>query len=424
MREVVTYVLGVVVCSGVFMALYSLLLERRVRFLLCRVYLPVAAVLAALIPAVKIPVWDGGTLYMDAQTTVGEGVLSAETAAAGGWSFTPQMLCIVVWLAGTAAMAWLLTAQLLRMRRLRKEAAEMRFDGLSIFRVDDDISSFSFFGSVFVSAATPSEDLPIIIAHERSHILHHHSVERVAMELMKAVLWWNPFVWIAARRLTEVQEYEADSDVLRNGCDIDCYINTLLKHLFGYSPDIANGLRNSLTKKRLKMMTMNRGGRYALLRMAAAVPVAGGLMMLFSFTAKAAKVVYRQAAEANPVVIVDGEVSSRATLDTLDSDNIRTITVIKNPEAASAYSHLKIVDGELSDGVIVVSTKDAAPSGALKDVLIVVDGEIFDGNMKDIDSDAIESIEILKDETARNRYPDNEKASNGVILIKMKRQEL
>lgn len=42
------------------------LLERRTAFLHCRLYLIGAMMLAALIPALSIPVWTGETLYMAA----------------------------------------------------------------------------------------------------------------------------------------------------------------------------------------------------------------------------------------------------------------------------------------------------------------------------------------------------------------------
>ena len=108
------------------------------------------------------------------------------------------------------------------------------------------------------------------------------------MEFFKALLWWNPFVWIASRRLVEAHEFEADSDVIGSGCDAKQYVTTLLKHLFGYSPEIANGLHNSLTKKRLKMILKTNSGRYALLRKIAVIPVVGILFTLFSFTTKQA----------------------------------------------------------------------------------------------------------------------------------------
>ena len=130
-----------------------------------------------------------------------------------------------------------------------------------------------------------------ILAHESSHIAHRHSLERIVMETMKAALWWNPFVWIAARRLTEAEEFEADSDVLTSGYDRAEYMQTIFKQLFGYSPEIANGLRNSLTKKRFKMMTTQTKSRHSLLRLAGILPALIGLLCAFSFTTRAAVIV-------------------------------------------------------------------------------------------------------------------------------------
>ena len=61
--------------------------------------------------------------------------------------------------------------------------------------------------------------------------------------------------------------------------------------LFGYSPEIANGLRNSLTKKRFKMMTTQTKSRHSLLRLAGILPALIGLLCAFSFTTRAAVIV-------------------------------------------------------------------------------------------------------------------------------------
>lgn len=380
MKELITYFIGVVVCSGVLTALYSLLLERRVRFAVCRAYLLAAMALAALIPAVKIPVWAGEVVYAGT-AQVSAGGITAEIVDSPAPTITPQALCAAVWALGTLLLLGVMVLQFIRMRRFRREAAEADFGEYKVVRVKDKISSFSFFRTIFIGADTPAEDLQVIIAHEAGHIRHRHSAERVAMEVLKALLWWNPFVWIAARRLTEVHEYEADSDVLRNGCDIDWYINTLLKNLFGYSPDIANGLRNSLTKKRLKMMTNKKNGRYALLRMAAIVPVVAGLVATFSFTTRA------------------------ATIETM-------------PEPAMRRQSNTII---ISGNGTHTSTDSSSMFSAtgVKDVLIIVDGEVFEGNLEDIDADTIENMTILKGDSATAAY--GEKGANGVIIIKTKR---
>lgn len=64
MKELLIYALEVLVCSAALLLAYSVLLERRTAFLHCRLYLIGAMLLAALIPALSIPVWTGETLYM------------------------------------------------------------------------------------------------------------------------------------------------------------------------------------------------------------------------------------------------------------------------------------------------------------------------------------------------------------------------
>ena len=57
MKELLIYALEVLVCSAALLLAYSVLLERRTAFLHCRLYLIGAMLLAALIPALSIPVW-------------------------------------------------------------------------------------------------------------------------------------------------------------------------------------------------------------------------------------------------------------------------------------------------------------------------------------------------------------------------------
>lgn len=286
MREVVIYLLEVIVCSGVLAALYSLLIERRVDFLFARMFLLLSVVLSAVIPMIDIPVWEAAIVPELAQVAVGE--VSAEVVAEVTTGFNYAYLLWAVYGVGVALCVGSFVLQMLNVLRIRRAGQMTRFEGIAVVRSQQNIASFSLFNTIYVGNNTADVDLPTIVAHERSHISHHHSVERVIMEFFKALLWWNPFVWIASRRLVEAHEFEADSDVIGSGCDAKQYVTTLLKHLFGYSPEIANGLHNSLTKKRLKMILKTNSGRYALLRKIAVIPVVGILFTLFSFTTKQA----------------------------------------------------------------------------------------------------------------------------------------
>lgn len=294
MKELLTYLAEVIVCSAALLAAYALLLERRVRFGWCRRYLTALLPLAALIPLLRIPVWPGEVITATtaptapipatAWTPVPEVLPAAEPL------ITPRTLLIAVCLLGTATLAGAMLREALRIRRLRRRATVTDAGRLHLVRTRERIASFSFFRSVYVWEGTPGEEMQAVLMHEASHIAHRHTAERLLMETFKALQWWNPVAWIAARRLTEVQEFEADRDVLTQGFDRERYMHTIFRQLFGYSPDIANGLRDSLTKKRFQMMTTNHTSRHALLRVAGTVPVLAGLLCAFSFTAQAARI--------------------------------------------------------------------------------------------------------------------------------------
>ena len=293
MKTLAIYALEVLACSGVLLAAYTILLDRRVKFRWCRLYLLASTAAAALIPLLRIPVWPGQVIV--ATPTVTAPDLADWTAEvlpdAEAHAITPGHLCLGLYLAGATLILGIMLWQIFRIRHLRRGAEVTRTGKYRIVRTQQEIASFSFFRTIYIWAATPAAEMGAILAHESSHIAHRHSLERIVMETMKAALWWNPFVWIAARRLTEAEEFEADSDVLTSGYDRAEYMQTIFKQLFGYSPEIANGLRNSLTKKRFKMMTTQTKSRHSLLRLAGILPALIGLLCAFSFTTRAAVIV-------------------------------------------------------------------------------------------------------------------------------------
>lgn len=289
MNGIGTYCIEVLVSSGVLLAAYALLLERRVSFRWCRFYLVGAMIAAALIPALRIPVWPGEVIEVVpfvASDPVGEWTPLLGEPAANAPANTLRIAGWCCYALGVALVLGLLLRQLVRMYRLRRGAEITRGEHFTLVRTLPRIASFSFFRSIYIWIRTPEEELPAIVAHESSHIAHRHSIERIAMECLRALMWWNPVVWIAARRLTEVEEFEADRDVLESGYDLPHYLDTVFRQLFGYTPRIASGIRDSLTKKRFRMMTSPQRSRRPLLRLAATLPAVIGLLCAFGFTSQ------------------------------------------------------------------------------------------------------------------------------------------
>ncbi len=304
MRDIIIYVLEVMVCSGVLLTLYRLCLERRVAFLICRMTLLLSLVISCVIPLLDIPVWEGETIYVEPKESVAmtappapiyikeDFVITDAVAESAPRRIEAEDVCWAIYLLGVAVLLGGVLCQLYKIWRLNRGGVVVQESAPRIVRTKENISSFSFFGTIYINAQ--SECDATIVAHECSHIRHRHSLERLLMELLRSLLWWNPFVWVGRRLLAEVHEYEADSDVIATGYDKTIYMKSILESVIGYSPEVANGLRDSLTKKRFQMITSNSKSRYALLRVLALLPIVALLLCTFSFSAKATQYIEQE----------------------------------------------------------------------------------------------------------------------------------
>lgn len=324
MKSPLLYLMEVLFCSGLLLGLYRLLLVRRIPYRACRRYLVAAMVAAAVIPALNIPLYPADTVFYplplieapaeavlparDAATAgpaadADVGTLAAEASAVPGPASADRA---AAWRGGVAALygavvllsLGLLGVRMLRIRRLRRRAHLTPGDGYTLAEHPAIASPFSFLRTVFMSPACTGLRREMILCHERSHVRHAHTAERIVLEVVRCLYWINPFVWIAGRWLEEVQEWEADADVLKAGYDLTAYRIVIFRQLFGYNPDMTCGLNHSFTKNRFLMMTRFEMHRHALWRLGAAIPVVAGMMMLCSFTVRTAEPPVAEPAEA------------------------------------------------------------------------------------------------------------------------------
>lgn len=306
MKSPLLYLLEVLFCSGLLMAFYRLLLLRKVAYKYCRRYLVAAVLLSVLIPALNIPLYPARTVVYPVPLIAGtaEPVVESEpdaVAAPAGettvvavstavapvdWPHLLRMIVVGLYFVTTAILLTLFAGRLTAIRRLRLRSRLTDCGDFTLAENAAVATPFSFLRTVFMGEGYEGRCREFVIRHEASHVRHGHSAERLAIEAVRCLFWFNPFVWMAARWLAEVQEWEADRDVLDAGYDLTEYRSILFRQLFGYNPDIACGLNHSFTKNRFAMMTQFRKRRFAFVRLGAAIPVVAGMMMLCSFTTK------------------------------------------------------------------------------------------------------------------------------------------
>jgi hypothetical protein len=112
-----------------------------------------------------------------------------------------------------------------------------------------------------------SDRIRIVLAHELAHVRRRDWLVQTATELFRAVYWFNPLVWLAARRLRLESEQACDDAVLTLGVEGETYASELVdlaraaassRQLFMPAATIA---RPSSLERRVRAMlnaTLNR----------------------------------------------------------------------------------------------------------------------------------------------------------------------
>ena len=284
----IRYILEFMLCSALFYALYRLLLEGRTAHRAARAYLVGSMLLAVVIPMLELPLYPADTIYYEVPIiTLAEP--QAVTVAANAvtmphtvdwWQvLTAVVVAIYAIIAALnlGRMAW----RIVLIYRLRQRSQLSFYETYTLAENDAVREPFSFWRTIFLSRIYTPREREQIIAHEASHVRHQHTAERLTLEALRCVAWFNPFVWVTATALVEVQEWEADQDVLHQGYDVYEYRQLIFRQLFGYTTDITCGLKSQTSKKRFLMMTTTKRGKLSLVRYGAVIPLVAAMILAF-----------------------------------------------------------------------------------------------------------------------------------------------
>lgn len=175
--------------------------------------------------------------------------------------------------------------QFIRIVELYFKGNHVYLNGNRIVLHTRNLGPFSFINTIYINPGKMSEtQLNHIISHERSHIVLAHSADKLFMELITIIFWFNPAIWYLRRQLTEIHEFQADSHAIALCADLRLYSETILEVSFGqHLTSLMTGLNKSLTLKRLALINgrSNRKREWFLLPILG-IAVSVGLLFLIS----------------------------------------------------------------------------------------------------------------------------------------------
>lgn len=382
-------------CVLVLWLFYVAVLHRRIPSGGARSYLLAMLPLGMLLPLVRIPILPAPEpMILPEWIDLAGPMAEEEVPILAPEERTTDRLRIVLWSLYGFGAAAVGMVQAVRILRLRFGILRGTRRGDLLFS-DVVPSAYSAFGRIVVNDKfRGSPMLEAILTHERSHIRSRHGADLLWTALWRTLLWFNPAAWHGGKLLREVHEFQADRAVLRQGIAVGPYLELLIGTEAGIFPA---GTTSSLcylqTKKRLEMMTQNHsfGSRTARFVRLATLPLVGGtLLCAFSLTARAAVdptdspktytvegpdsrlrvyvdgerseaendtvTVRTNKTSQDPLVVIDGQVATRAQQAQLTRHDIQQISISKGQAAIDRF-------GEAGrNGAIVVTTKKKADS--------------------------------------------------------------
>jgi TonB family protein len=160
------------------------------------------------------------------------------------------------------------------------------------------------------AAWTPGR-IEAVLAHELAHIVRRDWALQITAQIVCAVYWFNPLVWMTCRRLRSESEQACDDAVLRRGIDPADYATHLLGiarqvlaggHRWASAPAIVN---SSSLERRIAAMLQPSCTRHALTGTAALT----ALTAAFVVTAPVAALTLTRHVESMPVTSVARDVA-------------------------------------------------------------------------------------------------------------------
>ena len=107
------------------------------------------------------------------------------------------------------------------------------FEGINFYQTNLQSAPFSYFRNLFWkdSIQIDSELGRQILKHEMVHIEQKHTFDKIFIEIIKSVFWFNPFFYLIKKEIHLIHEYLADKKAVKQS-DTKAFAQMLLASHF------------------------------------------------------------------------------------------------------------------------------------------------------------------------------------------------
>ncbi len=267
---------------------YYFFLRRSRSFKFIRFFFIAILLIAVIIPFVEIEFGSSLPLFgsvVDGGFYTLVPVHGGSTLVSTGPVFSLKSILVLTYFTGFGLMLIRFLMNLIRLIRKAKQGILVKGEHGRIVLTEENGLPYSFFRNIYINLNIyeRGEEVEKLLLHEGAHCIQIHSADVLIAELLKVLLWFNPFVWLINKAIRLNHEYLADQIVLESQSQ-DAYQLLLINlELANQSLYLASDFNSSLTKKRLTMMNNKNAGKNMPLAKIAAIPLLLILMFILTF---------------------------------------------------------------------------------------------------------------------------------------------
>ncbi|NEV93034.1 BlaR1 antirepressor sensor-transducer peptidase [Psychroflexus sp. YR1-1] len=246
-----------------FWVVYKIVLESETYHRFKRIYLHVGYGLSLILPLLSYTKIEVITLSPAFLAPSSSEFVPAEikpTTSELIWSFITEHAVLELLYIGISLVFLVhLLVKFFRLLSFLKASKAFQTDG--IFQIEKAIpeGAFSFLNYIVYDPKLYSEtELKIILAHEKAHVAHKHSLDILLAHLYTCAFWFNPFAWLYQKSLVLNLEYEADAKVVDNTTKKEYQMTLYSITQQQFRSQLQHSFHQSPIKKRIAMLNKNK----------------------------------------------------------------------------------------------------------------------------------------------------------------------
>lgn len=276
---ILIYLLKVSACTLMFFAAYQLLLVRLTFFNLNRIYLLLMLVLSFVIPAVTIENRHEVTVasqeipFKIAYSN--DGVVEqdfVDEGSATNNSLNWDQLLMSGYCSILAVLVFRMLFVMVRIQiQLRKHAID-RSGTVILVDEKSTIKNCSFLNQIIIDSSLQYEEKNLVIKHESVHVEQLHAVDKLLVNLVAAILWFNPIIYFWRNAIGHNHEFLADRETSKVA-DKKVYAFLLLNLAMPEKKILINSFSKLPLKNRIMMMYKEPNAKLQKLAYVAIIPV-------------------------------------------------------------------------------------------------------------------------------------------------------